>query len=123
MKKLLLLTTVAVTILSVFQLSALEAKPVAKNKKNSFFAAKKELNNILEKHWKKANLSKVAISDDYTFIRRATLDLTGKIPTVQEIRKFVANKNPHKRAILIKTLYPPKGQLVLCKYCQPLPII
>ena len=104
MKKLLLLTTVAVTILSVFQLSALEAKPVAKNKKNSFFAAKKELNNILEKHWKKANLSKVAISDDYTFIRRATLDLTGKIPTVQEIRKFVANKNPYKRAILIKTL-------------------
>ena len=95
---------VVITLLSVFQLSALETKTAAKNNKKLFITAKKELNNILEKHWKKANLSKVAVSDDYTFIRRATLDLTGKIPSVQQIKSFVADKTPNKRAILIKTL-------------------
>ena len=104
MKKLYLLTAIVITLLPVLQLPAQGAKPTTKKVNWEFLSAKKKLNSILEKHWKKANLSKVAIADDYTFIRRAYLDITGKIPSIQEINTFVANKNHNKRAILIKNL-------------------
>jgi hypothetical protein len=67
MKKLYLLTGI---FLSILQLSVLEGKPQVKNGNWEFLSAKKELNCILEKHWKKNNLSQVATSNDYTFIRR-----------------------------------------------------
>ncbi len=41
---------------------------------------------------------------DLEFIRRATLDLTGTIPTVEQARAFVKNTNANKRAELIDTL-------------------
>ena len=34
---------------------------------------------------------------DIEFLRRVTLDLTGRIPTRTEVRAFLADKNPDKR--------------------------
>jgi hypothetical protein len=45
-----------------------------------------------------------ALVDDATFLRRLSLDLTGKIPGPAEARLFVADKNPAKRAKLINQL-------------------
>ncbi len=44
------------------------------------------------------------VIDDETFLRRATLDLTGQVPTPAEIRKFVADPDPRKRAAKIDEL-------------------
>jgi hypothetical protein len=43
-------------------------------------------------------------TNDYEFIRRVTLDLTGRIPTVDRLLAFVADSNPQKRANLIDEL-------------------
>ncbi|MBL67506.1 MAG: hypothetical protein CMO74_03490 [Verrucomicrobiales bacterium] len=46
----------------------------------------------------------VDAADDYEFIRRTTLDLAGRIPTVPELEKFVADKAKDKRAKLVDHL-------------------
>ena len=42
--------------------------------------------------------------DDITFLRRASLDLTGVAPQPEKIKTFLADKAPHKRAKMIDEL-------------------
>ncbi|MCR9291790.1 MAG: DUF1553 domain-containing protein [bacterium] len=42
--------------------------------------------------------------DDGTFIRRVTLDLTGRLPTAEETRSFLTDQNADKHALLIDRL-------------------
>src|SRR5579862_1396061 len=44
------------------------------------------------------------LSSDYEFLRRVMLDLTGRIPSPDEVRAFVADANPGKRDKLIDSL-------------------
>jgi hypothetical protein len=44
------------------------------------------------------------IADDGTFIRRVTLDITGRLPTAPEMKDFMASKDTNKRAALIDRL-------------------
>jgi len=43
-------------------------------------------------------------TNDYEFIRRATLDLTGRIPTAARVASFAADSSPDKRAKLVDEL-------------------
>ncbi len=51
-----------------------------------------------------AGVPSAAISGDETFLRRISLDLAGRIPTVSEIREFVADQDPKKRSRAIDRL-------------------
>ncbi|MDF1741157.1 MAG: DUF1549 and DUF1553 domain-containing protein [Verrucomicrobiales bacterium] len=44
------------------------------------------------------------LSDDESFIRRVTIDVTGRLPSPEETREFLASKNPEKRAAKIDQL-------------------
>ena len=44
------------------------------------------------------------IASDAEFLRRVCLDLTGMIPTAEEAREFLANRNSAKRSQLIGRL-------------------
>lgn len=44
------------------------------------------------------------LSDDQEFLRRAYLDLTGRIPSVEQVRSFVSDTNPAKRDAVIDSL-------------------
>jgi hypothetical protein len=44
------------------------------------------------------------LTTDETFLRRVSLDLTGKVPTPAELHAFVADPDPHKRAKKIDEL-------------------
>ena len=44
------------------------------------------------------------LSSDYEFLRRVMLDLTGRIPSPDEVRAFAADSNPDKRDKLIDSL-------------------
>jgi hypothetical protein len=43
-------------------------------------------------------------TSDFEFIRRVTLDLTGRIPTVDRLLAFIADTSPNKRAALVDNL-------------------
>ncbi len=59
--------------------------------------------SIVEK-LKKLNIVPSPTCDDSTFIRRATLDITGQLPTADEVRRFMGDKAADKRAKLIDEL-------------------
>ena len=44
------------------------------------------------------------IADDGTFIRRVTLDITGRLPTAPEMKDFMSSKDTNKREALIDRL-------------------
>jgi Protein of unknown function (DUF1553)/Protein of unknown function (DUF1549) len=45
------------------------------------------------------------MTNDYEFVRRIYLDMTGRIPTAAQVTSFVASNSPTKRADLIETLF------------------
>ncbi|MGH9720613.1 MAG: DUF1549 domain-containing protein [Bryobacteraceae bacterium] len=44
------------------------------------------------------------LASDYEFLRRLSLDLTGRIPPAEQVREFVASNDPDKRNKVIDTL-------------------
>ena len=50
------------------------------------------------------NVPSAALSSDEEFLRRVTLDLTGRIPAAADVRAFVADQNPGKRSAMIDHL-------------------
>ncbi len=44
------------------------------------------------------------ISDDMTFMRRVTIDIAGRLPSIEEVEKFLTDPNPQKRALWIDGL-------------------
>src|SRR5262245_45737173 len=53
---------------------------------------------------KSAGIEPAPLSDDAEFLRRIYLDLTGVVPRVAEVRAFMADSRPDKRARLIDSL-------------------
>tara|TARA_B100001093_G_scaffold97056_1_gene89051 strand:- start:145 stop:2535 length:2391 start_codon:yes stop_codon:yes gene_type:complete len=45
-----------------------------------------------------------SLSDDSTFLRRATIDIAGRLPTLDETDKFLADTDPEKRTLKIDQL-------------------
>ena len=54
--------------------------------------------------WKKLGLRPSPTCDDATFLRRVTIDVCGRLPTVAEIKAFQADTSADKRAKLIDRL-------------------
>ncbi len=54
--------------------------------------------------WVQARIRPVARADDGEFLRRASLDLVGRIPTAAEARDFLDDPNPAKRGALVDRL-------------------
>jgi hypothetical protein len=65
-------------------------------------------NNYVDKHvfakLKMLNILPSELCTDQEFIRRATMDVCGVLPTPEETRKFLDSKDPQKRARLIDEL-------------------
>lgn len=49
------------------------------------------------------------LCNDATFIRRATLDITGQLPTADQAKAFIADANPNKRDALVDRLVASPG--------------
>ena len=53
---------------------------------------------------KESGIPPSPVCDDATFIRRVTIDIAGRLPTLEEVQQFLADKDPHKRDRLIDRL-------------------
>src|SRR3954467_7634579 len=52
---------------------------------------------LLAAQWKDQKVQPAPRADDAEFLRRISLDLTGRIPRVADVRSFLDDKNPNKR--------------------------
>src|SRR6185369_14355042 len=56
------------------------------------------------KKWRELNISPSELCTDEVFIRRVSLDLTGTLPSAEDVTAFLADKDPNKRAKLVDRL-------------------
>ncbi len=68
-----------------------------------------EVDAHLREAWQAADATPAPPAEDATFLRRATLDLTGTLPTPDEARAFVADPAPAKRERLLRRLLDSPG--------------
>lgn len=68
------------------------------------FTPRNYIDTLSVDKWKKLGLTPTPVCDDSTFIRRVTLDANGRLPTSKEVREFLADPNPDKRALWIDRL-------------------
>jgi hypothetical protein len=64
----------------------------------------KTIDAHLDARQKAENVTPALPADDAEFLRRAYLDLTGRIPSPHDVHDFLADKDPDKRAKLIDDL-------------------
>ncbi len=62
------------------------------------------VDELLAEQWRAAGVEPAPSASDSEFLRRAFLDLTGVIPRVADVREFLADDRPDKRARLIDRL-------------------
>ncbi len=62
------------------------------------------VDKLAQKKWQLLGIRPSGDSPDYLFLRRVSLDITGTLPGPEQVEKFVADKDPQKRAKLIDAL-------------------
>jgi hypothetical protein len=67
-------------------------------------AAVDVVDELVHEKLRRFRIAPAALCDDATFVRRVHLDLTNRLPTVDEVRTFVADAAPDKRARLVDDL-------------------
>ena len=67
-------------------------------------AAATRVDELLQKELLQTADNLAPASDDATFLRRVSLDITGELPSLKEINQFSADPNPNKRADVVEKL-------------------
>ena len=62
------------------------------------------VDTLLHEKFKKLRIIPSELCSDEEFLRRATLDITGRVPTVDEYNAFLADADPKKRDNLVDSL-------------------
>lgn len=62
------------------------------------------IDRFLAENWSRLGIEPSAEVDDATLIRRLTLGVCGSLPTVEEVREYVADRRPDKRQRLVNRL-------------------
>ncbi len=65
------------------------------------FASSKRVDKFVNKVLEAQQIQPAELCSDEVFLRRVSLVLTGKLPTVEQVIVFLASENPQKRALLV----------------------
>ena len=71
----------------------------------------KAIDHYIGANWKDKNIKPGQSADDFTWLRRVTLDLVGRIPTPLEARSFAQDKDPAKKTKTIDLLMKSSGHI------------
>jgi hypothetical protein len=66
--------------------------------------ARSDVDRHLAAQWRRLGITPAAPAHDAAFLRRASLDICGTLPTPDEVKAYVTDKHPNKRARLIDRL-------------------
>jgi Protein of unknown function (DUF1549) len=82
------------------------------------------IDDLVHAKLRKLRMRPSDLCDDATFIRRATLDITGQLPTPEELKKFLTDESPAKREHLVEGLLnrPEFADLWVMKFAELLQI-
>src|SRR5688500_7493392 len=94
------LRTSCFSLLSALLCTTLSAAEPAQKSSDVSQAIDREIHKRLER----AGVKPSPRADDAEFLRRVTLDITGRIPTPQHAAEFLASTEPQKRERLIDEL-------------------
>ena len=75
--------------------------------------ADSRLDELVEQHLQRLQLQPAERADDYVFVRRAYLTVIGRLPTAEEVRRFVALPDADKDQRLIESLLNDRGYSLL----------
>ena len=84
---------------AVFKASRRQAQPVRGAVSSNNFIDDAIFGKMAE-----AAVTPAPLAGDAEFLRRVTLDLTGRIPPAEQVESFLADGDPNKRAALIDSL-------------------
>jgi hypothetical protein len=62
------------------------------------------IDSLVLAKWRQLGLAPSLPAGDATFLRRVTIDLCGRLPTVEETKAFLADSSPNKRDALVDRL-------------------
>lgn len=65
------------------------------------FPSQNDIDNLIVAKLRSMRLVPAELADDATFLRRLYLDTIGTLPSSEEVREFLADPNPTKRAVWI----------------------
>lgn len=63
-----------------------------------------KINALIEESWEQQQVNPSSAADEGEWCRRVYLDVLGRIPTVDELKEFLANKSSNKRESLVDQL-------------------
>lgn len=66
--------------------------------------ARNEIDELVQQKLRKLRLAPAPPCDDATYLRRVFLDVTGQLPSVDEVREFLADETPDKRGRIVDEL-------------------
>lgn len=84
--------------------SGVARSPILPFENSSSLAPQCKIDEIVFGRLKKQNITPAPLCSDAVFVRRVFLDAIGTLPTPQEVREFLADQSPKKRARLIDRL-------------------
>jgi hypothetical protein len=70
----------------------------------SGFTPKNFIDQLAVEKWKKLGVKPSSACDDATYLRRVTIDLCGRLPTIEETRAFLDEKGADRRDRLVERL-------------------
>jgi hypothetical protein len=71
---------------------------------NDKYAAMNDIDTMVMETLRKGGIEPANLCSDEVFIRRVHLDVIGSLPEPQEVRSFLKDSSPRKRAVLINAL-------------------
>ena len=95
-------TVLGIVALSISPLFAHELSTATSNAPSSELT--QNIDAYFADYWAKSNVSVSPVCSDREIVRRAYLDLVGRIPTLQETEAFLADSREQKRQLLFDSL-------------------